>query len=69
MDNATIIKIFNSDNSNIAYNILRHNIMTNIAYKILKFEFMIKKAIVANHVFLLLLLLATSIPSLISILS
>ena len=64
MDNATIIKIFNSDNSNIAYNILRHNIKT-----ILKFEFMIKKAIVANHVFLLLLLLATSIPSLISILS
>ena len=57
MNNTTIINIFNSDNSNIAYiNTLHCQIMTTIVYRILKFESMIKKPIVTNHSLLLLLL-------------
>ena len=65
-----IINTFNRNNSNITY-IKTQNcqIMATIAYSILKFESMIKKQIVTNHAFLLLLLLVGSIPSLISILS
>ena len=41
----------NSDNSNITYiNTQYRQIMANIAYRILKFESMIKKPIMANHV-------------------
>ena len=50
MNNTTIISIFNSDNSNIAY-IKTQNcqIITTIAYRIVKFEPMVKKPIVTNH--------------------
>ena len=50
MNNTTIMNIFNRDNSNIAYINTKHcQIMATIAYRILKFESMIKKRIVANH--------------------
>ena len=50
--NTTTINIFKSDNSNIAYVKTYHcQFMTTIAYRILKFESMIKKLIVANHAF------------------
>ena len=50
MNNTTTINIFNNDNNNIAYNKTQHcQIMTTIAYRILKFESMIKKAVMANH--------------------
>ena len=52
MNNTTIITIFNSDNSNIAYIKTQHfQIMTTITYIILKVESMIKKLIVENHTF------------------
>ena len=55
--NTTIINIFNSDNSNIAYIKTQHcHIMTIITYIILKFESMIKKPIVTNDSLLSLLL-------------
>ena len=41
MNNTTIINIFNSDNSNIAY--INAQIMTIMTYKILKFKSVIKK--------------------------
>ena len=52
MNNKTIINIFNSDNSNIAY-IKTQNcqIFITIAYRILKFEPMIKTPILANYEF------------------
>ena len=50
MNNTTIINIFNSDNSNIAYIKTAH--CRTIAYMILKFESMIKRKIMANHTFL-----------------
>ena len=50
MNNTTIINIFESDNSNIAYiNNLHCQIMTTIAYRILKFESIIKKPVMANY--------------------
>ena len=52
MNNTTIINIFNSDNSNIAYIKTQHGqMMTAIACRILKIESMIKKPIVTNHAF------------------
>ena len=52
MNNTTRINIFNSDNSNIAYiNTQHRKNMATIANRILKFESMIKKPIVANHTF------------------
>ena len=52
MNNTMIINVFNSDNSNIAYNKRKnYQIMTAIAYRILKFESMIKKAIMENYAF------------------
>ena len=70
MNNTRIINIFNSNNSNIAYNKTQNRqIMTTIVYIILKFESMIKKPIMANIHALLFLLLARSTPSPISILS
>ena len=52
MNNTTIINIFNSNNSNTAYIKTQHcQIRTTIAYRILKIESMIKKPIMANHVF------------------
>ena len=52
MKNTTIIKLFNSDNSNIVYGKTQQSqIMTNTAYSILKFKFMIKKPIMKNHAF------------------
>ena len=50
MNNTTIIDIFNSSNSNIAY-IKRNKTIARIAYKILKLESMIKKPKVASHAF------------------
>ena len=51
MNNTTIINIFSSYNSNIAYiNTQNCKNKATIAYGILKFESMIKK-IVANHTF------------------
>ena len=53
MNNTTIISIFNSDNSNIAYiKIQNWQIITTIAHRILKFEPMVKKPKVAYHAFL-----------------
>ena len=53
MNNTTIINTFNSDNNNITCIKIQHRkIMANIRYKILKFELMIKKPIVANHTFI-----------------
>ena len=49
MNNTTIINIFNSDNKNISSTKTYCQMMAAIAHKILKFESMIKKAIVANH--------------------
>ena len=70
MNNTTIINIFKSDNNNIAYIKTAHcQIMSIIANTILKFESVLEKPIVANHISLVLLLLARPIPSLISILS
>ena len=64
MNNTIVINIFDNDNSNIAYiKTQHHQIMANITHRILKFETMIKKPIVTNHIFFMLLLLATSIPS------
>ena len=52
MSNATIISTFNGDNSNIAY-IKKQDfqIKAVTAYIILKFESMIKKRIMSNHIF------------------
>ena len=70
MNNTAIINVLNSDKSNITYPKTQHcQNMATIAYIILKFESMIKKTIMANPTFLLLLLLARSIPSLMSVLS
>ena len=64
-----IINTFNSGNNGMANSKTHHRqFMTTITNRILKFEPMIKKPIAGNHTFLLLFLLATSIPSLISIL-
>ena len=53
MNNTTILNTFDSDNSNVAYIKTQHRqIMATITYKILKFEPMIKKAIVPNCTFL-----------------
>ena len=69
MNNTTIINPFNSDNSCIANIKTQHlQIMTTITDRILKFVLMIKKPIVTNLHSLLLLLLAGSVPLLISIL-
>ena len=63
--NNTTVNTLNSDNSNIAKIKTQHRqIMATITNGILKFEPMIKIPIVANYTFLLLLPLATSIPSL-----
>ena len=52
MNNRMIIKNFNKDNSNITCSKTQNcQIMATIAYTVLKFEFMIKKAIVTNHAF------------------
>ena len=52
MNNTVIINTFDSDNSNIAYIKTQHRqTMATIAYRILKFEPMIKKSIVANQTF------------------
>ena len=52
MSNITIIKILNSDNSNISYIKKQHcQIMATIVYRILKFESMIEKPIMANQTF------------------
>ena len=52
MNNTSIINIFNSDNSNIAYIKTKHfQVMTTIEYRILKFESVITKTIVLNHAF------------------
>ena len=52
MNNTTVINVFKSDISNIAYTNNKHcQIMTTIAYIILKFESMIKEPIAANHAF------------------
>ena len=70
MNNTTLKNICDSDNINIAYIKTQHcQTMVIIAYRILKFESMNKKSIVANHASLLLLLLVRSILSLILILS
>ena len=64
-----IINIFNSDNSNVTKIKMQDcQIMTTITDRILKSKPMIKKAIVANLNSLLLLILATSVPFLKSIL-
>ena len=47
MNNTAIIKPFDSDNSNIAN--IKTQIMTTITDRILKFEPMIKKPIIANY--------------------
>ena len=52
MNNAMIINIFNSDDSNNAYIKTQHcQIMTTSAYITLKLESMIKKEIVRNREF------------------
>ena len=52
LSNKLITNSFKSDNNNIAYiKTQRCQIMTTITYIILKFESVIKKPIVANHVF------------------
>ena len=62
MNNATIINTFNSDNDNIVKIKTRYcQIMKNITNGILKFETIMKKLILANYTYLLLLLLATLI--------
>ena len=67
VNNATIINTINSNNNNIAKKKTQHHeIMPTVANGILKFEPIIKKPIVTSYEFLLL---ATSFPSLILILS
>ena len=52
MNNTTIINIFHSDDNNIAYiKTQNRQILATIAYRILKFESMIKRQIVANYTF------------------
>ena len=52
MNTTTVINIFNSDNSNIAYTETKNcQIMAYILYTILKFESVIKKPIVTNDAF------------------
>ena len=56
MNNIRITNIFNSGNSSIAYIKAQYDgksclLMATIAYKVLKFEPIIKKPIVANHTF------------------
>ena len=70
MDNTTVINTFNSDKSNMTYIKTQHRqIIATIGYRILKFELMIKNQQWQIMQSLLLLLLATSIPSPKSILS
>lgn len=47
-NNKTIINTFNIDDSNITYIMAYHQIMAAIAYRILIFESMIRKPVVAN---------------------
>ena len=52
MNNTTIINIFNSDNSDIAYVKTQNSqIMASIAYRTMKYESMIWKRMVENHEF------------------
>ena len=70
MNNTTIINILNSDNINITNIKTQYcQVMTTITNITLKFKPMIKKPIVADNTFLLLLLLITSVSSLKAILS
>ena len=69
--NTTIMNMFNTDNSNITYIKTQHRlIMTTIGYRILKFEPMVKKPVVTNYIYFLMLLFSVgSIPSIILSLS
>ena len=52
LNNTTISNTFSSNNNNVAYIKTEHRqIMVTISYRILKFEPMIKEAIVTNQAF------------------